>query len=134
MHNNSTDRDFDLVFGETTIKGRVPLHMMDRFRICDSLTDVGESEALARLCAVIGLCWAGDDLGVPSLRSLGYDLTEYGEHVYDVLYRLEMVGDLVPPGLAAHRAVVDSIPTKDEVDEAADFTEPPPAENSIAIT
>lgn len=131
--NNQTNRDFDMSIGEQVVKARVPLHMSERFRIHDALLDIADGEGLALCCAVVGLCWAGEPLDVPTLRSLGYDLVEYGEHVYDALYALGLGEQVVPAAFAARQQVVDSIPTAGEVEEAADFIEVP-AEGSTANT
>ncbi len=119
--NNTTERDFEMTISGQAVKGRVPLHMSDRFRIHDALIAFPEGEGLARCCAVVGMCWAGDALeGVPALRSLGYDVVEFGEFVYDALCALEMSEDIVPGAFAARDAVVASIPTRAEVTAAAD--------------
>ncbi len=82
-----SDRDFEFTFGDITVPAQVPLHMLDRFRVYNLLTDdFPDEEALPRCCAIIGLCWAGDDLGVPTLRSLKYDVVEFGLFVHDVLH------------------------------------------------
>lgn len=118
--NNTTDRDFEMVVGDRTVKARVPLHMSDRFRIHDALLEIPDGEGLALCCAVVGLCWADDSLNVPTLRSQGYDLVEYGECVYDALFSLGLGDQVVPAAFAARQKVVDSIPTPSEVEEAAD--------------
>jgi hypothetical protein len=141
--NNKTDRDFDIVFGaapeegeedkRTTIQGRVPIHMSDRFRIHDALIgEFSSGEAVPRCAAVLGLCWAGDPLEVPTLRACAYDLIEYGESVYDALYALGLA-DVAGPAFAARDATVLSIPTEEAIEAAADPIEAQEA-NSTAST
>jgi len=119
--NNQTDRDFTLTIGGAEVACRVPLHMSARFTVHNALIAGShhEQEGLAICCAILGLCWAGD-LDVPSLRSVGYDLVEYGEHVYDAFYMagLAQADDLVDAAVRARAVVVETIPTDDEVEEA----------------
>ena len=128
------DRDFTITIGSREVKALVPLHLYDRHRVIDALAICGENYAVVACCAMIGACWADDeDLDVPSLRTLGGDLIEYGQHVYDALYSLGLDGHIVAPAMRIREVVTDSIPTQAEVEEAADFTAAREAD-SIATT
>jgi hypothetical protein len=92
--------------------------------------------------AIIGLCWSGPDLGAGHWRrDYGRDLIEYGDHVLDSLMRLmgaegaateERVGINIE-GERLYYLIVESLLTKEEVDEAReDFTDPRPDDSALS--
>lgn len=119
---------FTVTLGDQDAPMRVPVHMTARFRVYEALgEDFAEAESIARLCAVIGLCWAGaplaiDEQPIPTLRALKYDLVEFGDYVYDALIGSALAANakqIVDAATECHRHTMESIPTQDEVADAA---------------
>tara|TARA_R110002020_G_scaffold364704_2_gene576996 strand:- start:253 stop:657 length:405 start_codon:yes stop_codon:yes gene_type:complete len=116
-----------LMIGAKSIPAKLPLFGA-RFRLISAFqdtikgdeTNVDDFAALGH--AAIGLVWAGDPLDCLSLRECNRDMVEFGEHVFDALVRLGFhdIGELFKAGEAARKEIYDSIPTAEEVEEAAD--------------
>lgn len=72
------------------------------------------------LGAAIGLCWAGEPLDCPSFRECGRDVIDYGEAVIDALIRAgHGLGDIVHAGGLVSMEIIRSLPTEEEIEEAA---------------
>jgi hypothetical protein len=102
--------------------------------------EANEGDFGAVLCACVALCWGGDPLelihhtengpslvrlppGPAGLRKFGRDVVAFGDAAADAFvrrgYQLEAIFDA---GRDCRRAMLDSIPTESEVEEAAGFT------------
>ena len=116
------------------------------FREADTGTipsaSASEPDFAAILCAAVGLCWGGEPLelvlhtdtgprvivcppGPTALRRFDRDLVGFGDAVLDALVRRGYdVADIYNAGRMTREAMLESIPTQAEVDDAADFTDP----------
>lgn len=120
--------NFELVIGSREIRCRLPL-FGDRFRIItafqntfkDGDPDVDDFAAISY--AAIGLVWdEPEPLDCKTFRQCDRDFVDYGEEVFDALFRLGFteVGEIFRAGQAAREKIYASIPTQQEVDDAAD--------------
>lgn len=129
--------------GDQEVPGQLPL-MGDRFRLIGARArslgyggdkddddvvpalDADPSAHSAVCCAALAVCWKGEplDLRVP-FRALRHDIVEFGEVAFDALYRAGFrdTGELLTAGKALLIEISESIPSDDEVKEAADPTE-----------
>jgi hypothetical protein len=131
--------EFELAIGKKVIKAKLPL-FGDRFRLINAWQNALQNESnvedfAAVSYAAIGLVWDEEKpLDCPNLRSCNRDLIEFGEVVFDALFRLGFhdVAELFNAGQLVRQAIYDSIPTIEEVEEAADPFEGPEA-SSIGI-
>jgi len=94
-------------------------------------------ELLLISAAAIGLCWDDKALGVPSFRRVSkrcrrlngdsYERTdsllEFGEHVFGALEGRHTAQEIYDTGSELVNAIVATIPTTEEVEEATDPTE-----------
>jgi len=129
--------DIKIEIGDQTFPGRLPF-IPTRFRINSAYWKafgrvVGEDDddqaamniddVVAVFSACIGLCWVGP-ASWPSFRSAGRDAVDFGEGVMHFLLEDgHTQKDIIECGRALREIIRDSLPTVEEVEEQADFSE-----------
>jgi hypothetical protein len=134
--------EITLAIGDQVLPGKLPL-MPQRYQMIAAAHELSEEARASRgkrgrhtggaeyelglvLVAFVGACWAGDPLDCPSLRQHRYDVVAYGEGVMDSLIRMGFdPATVMRAGRAVHEQVVASMPTEEEIEEAADPTGAP---------
>ena len=133
--------NFELSIGGKSIQCKLPL-FGDRFRLITAFQksfDGGEPDVedfAAISYAALGMVWNETlPLDCKTFRQCNRDFVDYGEGVFDALFRLGFtdVGDIFRAGQKAREAIYESIPTQAEVDDAADPFEES-AEDSTATS
>jgi hypothetical protein len=120
--------DFVLEIKKQSLNFRLPL-FGDRFRlvvafqqaIIDGQPDPEDFAAIH--FAALGMCWNESlPLDCRSFRDCKRDVIDYGEAVFDSLFRLGFKDrmELFNAGVKAREQIFESIPTEQEVEESAD--------------
>lgn len=132
----------EISLGDDLIPGRLPM-MTQRYQLITVVQTLSEEILEARkdkdrreqlgggveyelglaLVASIGMCWQGTPLGCRSLRDHRYDVVAYGESVMDALLMLGYEpAEVTRVGRITKDKILASLPTPEELEEAADFT------------